>query len=867
MEKKSNNKSGNQTFSGYKRAKKTTLRIKLGDILSKAIISVGGIGTIVAVLTVCLFLLWVVLPLFSGAELTPANKYVLPDYNKKTLRIAVDDYSSMAWILYEDGFLRVFRIDNGKVLSEQRLFEDKNIGAVSFAVDNSNAAFGFMEGSFSVGTMGFKTDFFDYDQIPDTYHVMKTGERLEYLEGMLERISENQYRLQRFYTEFEDPVEIENPSPIVLIDHIATDSVSNVVLLTEDERLLYERLTRRKNLLTGTTTYQKQESSLPYSKEKTTPLFLSVDKLGTSVVLAWQDGSLIRYDTRKITEPFIIEKINVLKKRDRRLTAFTYLVGKSTLLFGDSSGDVNAWFPARMSDKQETQSKLVDAHNFSDLENSIISIASSSRMRMIATGCIDGRIKLYYVTSRKRLAATELGFKNPVLQIAFYPRDNGIIAQTPQGIYNWELDPGHPEATFSSLFKRVWYENSGKPSHSWQSSAATDYFEPKLGLIPLIFGTIKATLFSMLFGVPIALLAAIYTSEFLNPKTKKTIKPAVEMMASLPSVVLGFLAALVFAPIVEKIVPAILVMFCCVPVSFLAGAYIWQFLPKRIRLKFADWRFVFTCCCMFSGIYASLFLGPIAEKIFFAGNIMMWLDGATGSAFGGWFFILIPVSACITALFFSRFCDSWLREKSSRWSWNRCAAADVIKFASGALITITMSAGAAFALTLIGFDPRGVLVGTYDQRNALVVGFVMGFAVIPIIYTIADDALSSVPEHLRSGSLAAGATPWQTATRIIVPTAMSGIFSAIMIGLGRAVGETMIVLMAAGNTPVLDWNIFNGFRTLSANIAVELPEAVRNSTHYRTLFLAALTLFVMTFIVNTVAEIVRLRFRKKAIEL
>jgi phosphate transport system permease protein len=85
-----------------------------------------------------------------------------------------------------------------------------------------------------------------------------------------------------------------------------------------------------------------------------------------------------------------------------------------------------------------------------------------------------------------------------------------------------------------------------------------------------------------------------------------------------------------------------------------------------------------------------------------------------------------------------------------------------------------------------------------------------------------------------------------------------------MIGLGRAVGETMIVLMAAGNTPILDWNVFNGFRTLSANIAVELPEAVRNSTHYRTLFLAALVLFVMTFVLNTAAELVRIRFRRKA---
>ncbi|HOD83582.1 MAG TPA: ABC transporter permease subunit, partial [Phycisphaerae bacterium] len=158
-------------------------------------------------------------------------------------------------------------------------------------------------------------------------------------------------------------------------------------------------------------------------------------------------------------------------------------------------------------------------------------------------------------------------------------------------------------------------------------------------------------------------------------------------------------------------------------------------------------------------------------------------------------------------------------------------------------------------------------LGPYVQRNALVVGFIMGFAIIPIIYTIAEDALSIVPEHLRAASLGAGATPWQTAVRIIIPAAMSGLFSAVMVGLGRAVGETMIVLMAAGGTPVMEWNLFNGFRTLSANIAIEMPEAAKDSTHYRTLFLAALVLFVMTFLVNTLAEVVRLRFRKKAYQL
>jgi phosphate transport system permease protein len=149
----------------------------------------------------------------------------------------------------------------------------------------------------------------------------------------------------------------------------------------------------------------------------------------------------------------------------------------------------------------------------------------------------------------------------------------------------------------------------------------------------------------------------------------------------------------------------------------------------------------------------------------------------------------------------------------------------------------------------------------------MIVGFAMGFAVIPIIYTIAEDALNAVPEHLRGASLGCGATPWQTATRVILPTAMSGVFAGIMVGMGRAVGETMIVVMAAGNTPVMDWNIFNGLRALSANIAVELPEAVRGGTLYRMLFLAALALFVITFLVNTFAEMIRQKFRKRAAQL
>jgi phosphate transport system permease protein len=294
---------------------------------------------------------------------------------------------------------------------------------------------------------------------------------------------------------------------------------------------------------------------------------------------------------------------------------------------------------------------------------------------------------------------------------------------------------------------------------------------------------------------------------------------------------------------------------------------LWQQLPYRTALRLTPLRPLFVAIALTVGLVVSWRLGPWVEDWLFAGDIMLWLDRQRGTGTGVWFFMLLPLSGLIVALAISRFVNSTITQASRDWSRRLFAFVNLSKFLLGLALAVALALALGSLLTWSGWDPRGSLAGTYVQRNALVVGFVMGFAIIPIIYTISEDSLSTVPRHLRSASLGAGATPLQTAIRVVVPTAMSGLFSAVMIGLGRAVGETMIVLMAAGNTPIMEWNVFNGFRTLSANIAVELPEAVRDSTHYRTLFLAALTLLFLTFIINTIAELVRLRFRRRAVQL
>ncbi|MCA9249035.1 MAG: ABC transporter permease subunit, partial [Planctomycetales bacterium] len=315
------------------------------------------------------------------------------------------------------------------------------------------------------------------------------------------------------------------------------------------------------------------------------------------------------------------------------------------------------------------------------------------------------------------------------------------------------------------------------------------------------------------------------------------------------------------------IVPSALASFFTVPLAFLIAAFLWQLLPIGTALRMANWRLPLMFPVLFLGLAAAFAVGPVMERWFFAGDMMRWLDGQIGGAAGGWMMTLLPLASVVVAIVIGVYVNPRLRSATSHWNRASVARLSIVKFCCGSVVAFALALAVSYFLQICGADPRGIYLGTYDPRNALVVGFVMGFAVIPIIYTIADDALHTVPSHLRSGSLGAGATRWQTAVRIVIPTAMSGLFSAVMIGLGRAVGETMIVLMATGNTPVREWNIFNGFRTLAANIAVEVPEAAKDSTHYRTLFLAALTLFVLTFTVNTIAEVVRLRFRRRAIQL
>ena len=149
----------------------------------------------------------------------------------------------------------------------------------------------------------------------------------------------------------------------------------------------------------------------------------------------------------------------------------------------------------------------------------------------------------------------------------------------------------------------------------------------------------------------------------------------------------------------------------------------------------------------------------------------------------------------------------------------------------------------------------------YEQRNGLLVGLAMGIAIAPVMFSLIEDAIHAVPRSLSDGSLALGATRWQSLGRVVLPAASPALLSAVLIGFARGLGETMIVLLATGNTPLMRADPFSGLRSLSASIAVELPEAPAGGVHFRLLFVAALILFLLTFVMNTLAEVFRQRLR------
>ena len=474
-----------------------------------------------------------------------------------------------------------------------------------------------------------------------------------------------------------------------------------------------------------------------------------------------------------------LRKIENVATGSSKPLSITLLSGANSLLITNSNNTISQWFEV----VKQGQRQLTQVRTFQFSASPLVKIVPEYYRKGFFAIQKDGTVSAYYTAERKVIYKDNVFTKVP-LDIAISPKANMLVTLDNGHWQSYQVKNAHPDIGLSSLLQKVWYEGYSEPDYVWQSTSASDEFEPKLSLVPIVFGTLKAAIYSMFFAIPLALSGAIYTAYFMSNKVRKVIKPTVELMEALPTVILGFLAGVWLAPIVEQYLAGIALGMIFLPLSIIGVGWGWSMLPGQWRSRVPNgFHIALLTPVIIAVSYGCFGLSPWIESYFFNGDLQGYLNHHLG-------------------------------------------------------------------------------VG-YDQRNALIVGIAMGFAVIPTIFTIAEDAIFSVPAHLTKGSLALGATQWQTLTKVVLLTASPGIFSAIMMGLGRAVGETMIVLMATGNTPVMDWNLLQGLRTLAATIAIEMPESEVGSSHYRVLFLAAFVLFVFTFVFNTIAEVVRQRLREK----
>ncbi len=707
------------------------------DELARVLIYAGGWSVVVAVTLIFLFLLSVITPLFTGVSIQSGKLIQFNSHSARFLYAVSDEYQETLSEVYQNA-----RIHHASI--------HKNTVDIQNHLPNDTI-----------------TSFSRIQHSPTQYVWGTESGKILFTENHFERTYPNGKRLVipgvRPAFEEAEPINAHD-APINKIAARLNDELLWVATVSHNELYLH-----RFNLveaLDGSTLFEIEETITPQQpNQKISSVHISNDGRW---LLAVTSQAIIQYNLSDIDQDPITLPYSA------PITASAWLLGESTLLVGDQAGHIAKIFLI------DGQWRIVERQPVSS--KPIVHIVSEQLRRVFAAFDAAQNMYLYYAPSFAELKSYALPLQP---QNAFFtPRSDAILIYGDTQKITLQLDNPHPEVTWKSLWGLVHYEGHTEPKHIWQSSAATQDFEPKISLTPLTFGTLKAAFYAMLMAIPIALFGAIYTAFFMSPSMRRIVKPTIETMEALPTVILGFLAGLWLSPFVEKNLAGVFALLIMLPIGVLLFGWFWQKAPQAWQDNIGDgWRAALIVPIIIVTAWFSFVAAPIIESIFFGGNLRNFISLELGI--------------------------------------------------------------------------------TYDQRNAMVVGFAMGFAVIPTIFSIAEDALFSVPKHLVNGSLALGASSWQTLTGVVLPTASPGIFSAMMIGFGRAVGETMIVLMATGNTPVMNFNIFEGMRTLAANTAVEMPESEVGSSHYRILFLAALVLFLFTFTFNTGAEVIRQRLRKK----
>ena len=739
------------------RVLRARVRNKFLDRSAQWLVAIGGLGVIAAVLLVAFYLVYEVVPMFKRASISLLAEYSLPLAQAgSSLYLATDQHAEIGFRLTAAGEAVFFSLEDGSVIQVEPLPLPQGVSITSLALDSEASrmlALGLSNGAVLL---------------------LKHDYRISYPEDRRLITPVIEYPYGR------EPIPLLNDRPLSAVG--VRDGEKSLLLVAQSGAEVSSVLMlKQRDFLGGEFTLKAPAvalSGLPVAKK----ILISPDQHWLYLL---DDSGRIHVLQVGAGRSGVHQVVHQVVQAERgQFRDIGWLLGGQSLIGLSDSGVATQWFMVREGEAGGGLPRLTSVRQFKAGESALLYLATEQRRKGFLTMDAAGSVSIFNTTADRRLLRQSITGQ-PVTGFNLSPRANAILVETgDQRLAVWAVDNKHPGVSWRALWGKVWYESYAGPEYIWQSSAANNDFEPKLSLTPLVFGTLKAAFYAMLIAAPLALCGAIFTAYFMAPAMRAQVKPLIELMEALPTVILGFLAGLWLAPFMEDHMLSVLLLLLALPVVTVVAAFLWYKVPLTITsLVPQGWQAAMLIPVVVLGGYLCFALAPIVEQGVFNGDFMGWLTQDLG----------------------------------------------------------------------VGFD----------QRNALVVGVAMGFAVIPTIFSIAEDAIFSVPRHLTMGSLALGARPWQTLVGVVLPTASPGIFSALMIGFGRAVGETMIVLMATGNTPIMDVNIFEGMRTLAANLSVEVPEAEVDSTHYRVLFLAAFVLFAFTFVFNTIAEVIRHSLRDK----
>ena len=738
-------------------ALKTESTRKFKDKFAKYGVMTGGILVLCALLLIFFYLLYVVKPVFDSAHVD--SREATSTLDKAYFATGIEEQTEISYAITPNATVDFFNAEDGMSGQQIASIATEVPGEITAYSQSAphKGLFGFMndDARLTIIKPFFKIDFKNNTRSLTPRVQLPFGE-----EPLPELFDEEGYTVEKFVFAEEE-------------------GVLGILYQLQNGAVRYARLEGEENMFTEEIEWIVEQSELDFVDGKVERLLISPD---ASRIFILTKNEIYVANSRVGSEVELLYTKNI-SRPNQQITTAKLLASANSLMLGYTDGKITQWFEVNGKSGRDFVQVRDFTMNVEGSDKAVAEIYPEFYRRTFIATTSSGEVNFFHTTSEADLWQGKLPTDN-ITDISFSPRSNAFVVLSANQLDVLNVENEHPEVTWSGLWQEVWYEGYAEPDYVWQSSSASDDFESKFSLVPISFGTLKAAMYAMLFAVPIGLAAAIYTAYFMAPSVRKIVKPTVEIMEALPTVILGFLAGLWLAPLIEEKLPGVILLILLLPVAIFLTAFAWHNIPQKIRNRMpVGWDSILLIPIVAFVGYFSFEMSPLVEEWLFDGNTRLYITNELGI--------------------------------------------------------------------------------TFDQRNSLIVGIAMGFAVIPTIFSIAEDAVFSVPKTLSSGSLALGATQWQTLIKVVLLTASPGIFSAVMMGLGRAVGETMIVLMATGNTPIMDWSIFQGMRTLSANIAVEMPESEVGSSHYRILFLAAFVLFIFTFVFNTIAEFVRQRLREK----